>query len=72
MPQHISVPAPKFDLYEIVKLHWNERTAQGRVVKRWLDFNEQLWFYELADIGSERLFPEEALDFIVQPQSGKR
>jgi hypothetical protein len=72
MTQHISVRAPKFDLYEIVSLHWNDRTGQGRIVKRWLDFNDELWFYQLDGIGSSRLCPEDALEFIVQPQSGKR
>jgi hypothetical protein len=61
MSQQLSVRAPKFDRYEFVTLYWNEQTLQGKVVKRWLNLDESLWLYQLAGVGSDRLFPEAAL-----------
>jgi hypothetical protein len=42
----------------------------GKVVKRWLDFDESLWLYQLAGVGSDRLFPEAALEAKVPAPSG--
>ena len=70
MSQLLSVRAPKFDRYEFVTLYWNEQTLQGKVVKRWLDLDESLWLYQLAGVGSDRLFPEAALEVNVPAPSG--
>lgn len=69
MAQLLSVRAPKFDLYEFVTLYWNDQALSGKVVKRWLDLDEELWLYQLAGVDSDRLFPEAALAVNVPAQS---
>ncbi len=55
----IEITAPKFDLYEFVTLYWNEQEQHTKVVRRWFDLEDDLWWYKIQ--GSEALYPENAL-----------
>lgn len=55
----IKISAPKFDLYEFLTLYWNEQERTVKVVGRWFDLDENLWWYKIQ--GSEVLYPENAL-----------
>ena len=47
----LEVPAPKFDLYELVTLYWNNREQPTRIVQRWLNIDESDqvgWWYKVA------------------------
>ncbi|NJR63787.1 MAG: hypothetical protein HC769_36505 [Cyanobacteria bacterium CRU_2_1] len=55
----LEVPAPKFDLYELVTLYWNNREQPTRIVQRWLNIDESDqggWWYKVAE--DEQLYPE--------------
>ncbi len=54
----IQIQAPKFELYELVTVNWNEQEQTVKVVRRWLDFEDEQWWYKIE--GSERLYPESA------------
>lgn len=54
----IEIPAPQFELYEFVTLHWNEQERQVKVVRRWFNLDDNQWCYKIQ--GSEILYPENA------------
>jgi hypothetical protein len=58
----ITVPAPRFDLYEAVSLYWDGQW-ETQVVRRWLDYDDQSgsWWYEVKRFEGKR-FPESALE----------
>jgi hypothetical protein len=56
----VQAKAPKFDLYEAVDVAWNDQYFATRVVRRWLDWDNDAWWYEVA--GQPGQFPESALE----------
>lgn len=58
----IEVPAPQFDLYEFLTLYWNEQELRVKVVRRWLDLEDNQWWYKVQ--GSEILYPENAFSLV--------
>ena len=52
--------ATKFDLHELVILHWNGKAIATRIVQRLFNPDEDCWFYKVAN--SDRLFSEDNLD----------
>jgi hypothetical protein len=57
----ITAPAPKFNQYEFVTVHWDGET-ETQIVRRWLDYDDGVgsWWYEVR--GSEQKYPESALE----------
>ena len=45
----IEIPAPKFDHYEFLTLYWNEQERTVKVVGRWFDLTEHLWWYKIQE-----------------------
>ena len=58
----IEIPAPQFDLYEFVTLNLNEQERTVKVVRRWLDLEDDQWWYKIQ--GSELLYPENAFSIL--------
>ena len=58
--KNIDIPAPKFELYELVTLHWNSVTLQSNIVARWYDLDHQTWWYKIAN--DERFYPVDVLE----------
>lgn len=60
----IQLCAPKFELYQLVVVHWNDEQHATQVVRRWLDLDdgEGCWWYKVHNL--ERLFPEQ----VIEPQ----
>jgi hypothetical protein len=59
----LEVPTPKFDLYELVTLYWNNREQPTRIVQRWLNIDESDqggWWYKVAE-DEQQLYPESVL-----------
>ena len=54
----VEIPAPQFDLYEFLTLYWNEQERTVKIVGRWFDLDEHLWWYKIHS--SEVLYPENA------------
>jgi hypothetical protein len=40
----INIPVLQFDLYELVTLYWNEQEQHTKVVRRWFDLEDDLWW----------------------------
>jgi hypothetical protein len=61
MPIHktIQVKAPKFEQYETVWLNWNSCILATQVLQRWLNLEDECWWYELRELSPR--FPEDAL-----------
>lgn len=57
----ITIPAPKFDLYELVTLHWNDEQRKTRVVARWYNLDAGEWSYEVAGM-TKAFYPASALE----------
>ena len=57
----IQIPAPKFDLYQLVIVYWNDQEHVTQTVRRWLDFDDGdgCWWYKVQ--GLEQLFPEDVI-----------
>lgn len=36
----LQIRAPRFELYELVTLHWNNQERPIKVVRRWLDLDD--------------------------------
>jgi hypothetical protein len=60
----IEVPAPQFDLYEFLILYWNGQEQTVKLVRRWLDLEDNQWWYKIQ--GSEVLYPENAFSLLRQ------
>lgn len=58
----IEVPAPQFDLYEFLILYWHGQEQTVKVVRRWLDLEDNQWWYKVQ--GSEILYPEKAFSLV--------
>ena len=54
----IQVRAPKFELYQLVVLYWNEQEHVTQIVRRWLDLEDGYWWYKVQEL--EQLYPEDA------------
>jgi hypothetical protein len=63
----MEVKPPNFDQYESVQLHWEGVTHETRVVRRWLDLDDNggCWWYEVA-LFEEQKFPESAIESWVE------
>lgn len=59
----IQVPAPKFEQYESVILHWNSQEYRTKIVRRWFDVDDGdgCWWYETT-VEQLRLYPEKVLE----------
>lgn len=60
----IEIPAPRFDLYELLTLYWNEQERTVKVVRRWFDLEDNFWWYKIQ--GSEALYPENAFSVLTE------
>lgn len=58
--KNIDIPAPKFELYELVALYWNSMALQSKIVARWYDLDHQNWWYKVAN--DERFYPVDVLE----------
>ena len=47
--KNIDIPAPKFELYELVTLYWDSITLQSKIVARWYDLDHQTWWYKITN-----------------------
>jgi hypothetical protein len=47
--KNIDIPAPKFELYELVTLHWNSMASPSKIVARWYELDRQTWWYKIAN-----------------------
>ncbi len=59
----IQIRAPRFELYELVTLHWNGQELPTKVVQRWFEIDygdEGHWSYKIA--GDKQLYPQGALE----------
>jgi len=57
------IPAPRFDLYELVTLHWNNGQRRTKIVQRWFNPDDGMngyWFYKVSE--DELFYPEEVLE----------
>ena len=57
------IRAPKFELYELVTLHWNKQERRTKIVQRWFnpdDGANGYWFYRVSE--DEQFYPEEVLE----------
>ena len=57
----ITIPAPKFELYQLVTLHWNDEAHPTKVTRRWFDADDGCWHYETT-VDQLRLYPEDVLE----------
>jgi hypothetical protein len=66
MNKTIKVPAPKFELYELVTLHWNGIEYPTRIVEASFRLSGHEWVYQVAqcsnEIDEERFFNESVLE----------
>ncbi|MEL7406322.1 MAG: hypothetical protein AAFN00_05090 [Cyanobacteria bacterium J06558_2] len=53
----ISIPAPRFALYESVNLSWNGE-HKTQIVARWYDLDDGCWSYKCKNMGDEQFYPE--------------
>lgn len=51
---HLQVRAPKFELYQLIVLYWNEQEHVTQIVRRWLDLEDDQWWYKVQ--GSEQQY----------------
>lgn len=51
----ITIPAPKFELHQLVTLEWDGKTYNNRSVNCWYDLHSGMWWYELYD--HDRKYP---------------
>ena len=58
--QTIQIPAPSFEQYESVSLHWNDEQYSTRIVRRIYDLEENCWLYEVS--GKNGLFSADVLE----------
>ena len=58
----IEIPAPRFDLYELLTLYWNKQEQTVKVVRRWFNLEDERWWYKIQ--GTEVLYPENALSLV--------
>lgn len=59
MPNKTSVRAPKFELYQLVILHWNREARHTKIVRRFFDPDDGVdgtWVYLVSD--NDRPYPE--------------
>ncbi len=56
----IKVPAPSFELYELVMLHWDGEAHQTKITSRHYDLDKEEWTYGVA--GSSNRFYANALE----------
>lgn len=59
-PSIVKIRSPKFDLYEQVWLFWNGKESKVKIVKRWFDFDDDYWWYKVAN--DEKLYPESVFE----------
>lgn len=57
----ISIPAPQFEQYELVTLHWNDKTHSTKIIRRCFNADCASWEYETT-VGQPRLYPEGSLE----------
>lgn len=61
--EKIEIPAPLFDMYETVKVNWEDTDYQGKIVRRLFDLNsveQGCWLYNVGTLPT--LFCEEAIE----------
>jgi hypothetical protein len=66
MNKSIQIPAPMFELYEPVTLHWNGIEYPTRIVESSFRLSAHEWVYQVAqvsnEIDEERFFNESVLE----------
>ncbi|MCG9892886.1 MAG: hypothetical protein MH252_17645 [Thermosynechococcaceae cyanobacterium MS004] len=66
MSETTQIPAPRFELYEFVTLHWNGFEYPSRIVEATFRLSAQEWFYQVAQVSNEldeeRFFNESVLE----------
>jgi hypothetical protein len=64
--RHIQVPAPQFELHELVILHWNTQKISTRIARCWYRLDSGDWWYQVAAVSNEvsedQFFPENAIE----------
>ncbi len=58
---NIDIPAPKFELHELVTLYWDSTTHQSKVVARWYDLDRQTWWYKIAN--DDKFYSVDVLEY---------
>ncbi|MCG9890840.1 MAG: hypothetical protein MH252_07180 [Thermosynechococcaceae cyanobacterium MS004] len=66
MSETIQIPAPNFELYEFVTLHWNGVEYPTRIVEASFRLSAHEWVYQVAQVSNEldeeRFFNESVLE----------
>jgi len=57
----MNIPEPRFEQYQLVTLHWNDKEYATKVIKRLYDLDEGVWMYELQ--GLKGLYSADSIDF---------
>lgn len=47
-PTTIKIPAPEFELYELVTLYWNELEYKTKIVELRYSLAQDLWTYQTS------------------------
>lgn len=43
----MKIQKPKFELYQLVTLHWNGHNYPTKIIKRYYDPDLEQWFYQV-------------------------
>lgn len=60
MPNQITIRAPKFELYQLVTLYWNQSATHTKIVKRFYDPDDSTWLYLVAN--DDTPYPESVFE----------
>ena len=67
--EKIEIPAPKFAMYDTVKVNWEGAKYKGKIVRRLFDLNsvnQGCWLYNIGNL--QTLFCEEAISSCISQQ----
>lgn len=59
MSKKLTIPAPKFEQYQFVTLHWNGQDLKTKIVSRIYNLDEEIWSYGVS--GSSGLYWSQSL-----------
>jgi hypothetical protein len=59
--QWLKIPAPKFELYEIVLLKWKRKKLSVRITACWFNIHQADFWYEIDGYATK--FPESSFDY---------
>jgi hypothetical protein len=61
-PKWLKIPAPKFEVHEVVCLHWNETSRKVRLTACWHNIHHTDFWYEIYGEDGTK-YPESAFDY---------